>query len=82
MVGSIPDCLICRKQRGEFPLPGGVLYQDELVFACHAHLAKEGDTVYLGWLVVETRRHAAGLADLTDEEGQALGLLIVIGLLG
>ena len=52
------------------------MYEDGLVFACHAYPTPERPEVYLGWLTVETRRHIAGLADLTEAEGQALGGLI------
>ena len=76
MIQTTLDCMVCRKQRGEFPVPGGAIHMDDLVYASHAFQTSEQDTVYLGWLVVETRRHIPGLADLTDEEGQALGLLI------
>jgi histidine triad (HIT) family protein len=69
------DCLICRKQRGEIFVPGGSIYTDELVYASHAHFAPGADTVYQGWLVIETRRHAPSMADLSDAEGQAVGLL-------
>lgn len=69
-------CIVCDKQRGEIQVAGGAIYEDELVYCSHAHIAPEESTVYLGWLVVETRRHIPGLADITDLEGQALGLLI------
>lgn len=68
------DCLVCRKQRGETPPVGGVIYEDELVFASHAQLRAGKTEYYLGHLMLETRRHVAGLADLTDEEAQAVGL--------
>jgi histidine triad (HIT) family protein len=70
------DCLICRKHRSEFPAPGGAIFQDELVYASHAHLSESQNQIYLGWLVVETRRHIPGLGDLNDQEAQATGLLI------
>lgn len=75
-MGDDKDCLICRKQRGESPPPGGTLYQDEFVHASHAHFAEGQATQYLGWLVVETRRHIPGLDELTDGESKALGLMI------
>ena len=31
---------------------------------------------YRGWLIVETKRHVAGLGDLTDEEAVAVGQLV------
>jgi diadenosine tetraphosphate (Ap4A) HIT family hydrolase len=70
------DCLICRKQRGEFIVPGGAIYLDDLVYCSHAHLTEDQPSIYLGWLTVETRRHIPGLADLTDAEGRAVGLWI------
>lgn len=70
------NCIICDKHRGCFEVPGGAIFQDELVYASHAHLSEAQRTVYLGWLVVETRRHIPGLAELSDDEAQALGLLV------
>lgn len=72
------DCPICRKQRGDFAVPGGAIYQDDLVYCSHAHLAQDQPSVYLGWLTVETRRHTPGLADLTGAEGMALGRLVAL----
>ncbi len=66
-------CLICRKQRGEIDLPGGPIYSDELVFACHAHLWDEKPDQYLGWLVLETRRHTPDLTSLTEQEAVQIG---------
>lgn len=71
-----PACIICRKQCGEFPVPGGAVYQDDLVYASHAHLTEGQTHTYLGWMVVETRRHTPGLAEVSDEEAQRLGLLV------
>ena len=68
------DCFICRKHRGEEPLPGGLIYSDRLLFASHAALQK-GGKVYLGWCVIEPVRHVEGLGDLTDAEAEALGRL-------
>lgn len=68
-----PDCLICRKQRGKFSFPGGPVYQDDLVFASHAHLSSEETEQYLGWLVLETRRHTPDLASLNEREAQRVG---------
>lgn len=68
-------CFICRKHRGAEAVPGGPIYQDDLVYVSHA--APSGDEqAYLGWCLVEPRRHAPGLADLADEEGRVIGLLV------
>ena len=71
------DCFVCRKhrERGSL-LPGGAVGEDDLIVV--SHLApdapgRSGRPVYLGHLFVEPRRHAAGLADLTDDEARAMG---------
>lgn len=69
------DCFICRKHRGDVSVPGGAIYEDELIYAGHAQLRDGHTTAYLGYLMVETKRHAPGLADLNDDEAQALGLM-------
>jgi len=70
------DCFICRKHRGEVSISGGALYEDDLVYAGHAQIREGQTTAYLGYLMVEPKRHARDLADLTDTEAQALGLLV------
>ena len=70
------DCFICRQHRGEVVVPGGAIYQDDLVYAGHAQIRDGRDTVYLGYLMAETKRHASGLADLTEAEAAAVGVLV------
>lgn len=69
------DCFVCRKHRGQEPVPGGPVYQDEVLYASHVAVPA-GDRAYLGWCFVEPRRHLAGLGDLTDAEAQAAGRLV------
>ena len=69
------DCFVYAKHAlGEAAL-GGVLFEDELVYAGHAYPPGAG-WAYRGYLVAEPMRHAAGLGDLTDREAAALGLLV------
>jgi diadenosine tetraphosphate (Ap4A) HIT family hydrolase len=68
------DCFVCRKQRGEIPVPGGAIYENELISISHAGLSGGEQAHYLGHLFVEPKRHVAGLADLTAAEAQAIGL--------
>lgn len=68
------DCLVCRKHRGDLPVPGGAIYEDDLVFASHVFIPDDRTDVYLGWLVLEPKRHAPGLPDLTDDEARHFGL--------
>jgi histidine triad (HIT) family protein len=76
--GDIADCFVCRKHRERGSLiPGGPVGEDDLVLVSHIvtpqALGREGTTAYLGHLFVEPRRHAPGLADLTDAEARAVG---------
>jgi histidine triad (HIT) family protein len=73
---SSADCFICRKHRGEILIPGGAIYEDDLVYAGHDSIPESQSIAYLGSLLVEPKRHVPGLADLTDNEAQAIGLLV------
>ncbi len=66
------DCFVCRKHRGELVMPGGVLYQDDLVFATHGSF-DGADTGFPGVLFVEPRRHVPGMAGLTRAEAERIG---------
>ena len=72
------DCFVCRKHRDRGPLiPGGPVAEDELFLVSHGVTADvlggDGTTAYLGHLFVESRRHAPGMADLTDAEARSMG---------
>lgn len=72
------DCFVCRKHRERGKLmPGGAVAEDDLVVVSHIVtpdvLGRDGTTAYLGHLFVEPRRHAPGLADLTDAEARSVG---------
>ncbi|GAB4574468.1 MAG: HIT family protein [Anaerolineae bacterium] len=73
----MPDegCYICRKHAGEIDEPGGAIYADDLMVVGHARIAEGQETAYLGYLMIETRRHVAGLADLFVDEAATLGVL-------
>jgi len=69
------DCYICRKHRGDVEVPGGVIYEDDLLYASHAQI-REGETkAFLGTVFIEPKRHADGIEDLTEEEAAAVGRL-------
>jgi histidine triad (HIT) family protein len=71
------ECFVCRKHRVRGSLvPGGPVGEDDLVIVSHLTSDAPGSSgrpVCLGHLFVEPRRHAPGLADLTDAEAQAVG---------
>jgi histidine triad (HIT) family protein len=68
------DCLFCQIPAGQVPVPGGMIYEDDLVCACH--YAQSGTPEYLGYVVAQPKRHARTFADLSDCEARAMGLLI------
>ena len=70
------QCLVCRKHRGEVAVPGGIIYQDDLISISHAQLIGKEKVHYLGHVFVEAKRHVPELADLTEREAQAVGLWI------
>jgi diadenosine tetraphosphate (Ap4A) HIT family hydrolase len=72
---GVPDCFVCGKHREESLMPGGPVWSDDLVVVSHLSPRAPGGSaaVYLGHLLVEPRRHAPGLADLTDAEAQRVG---------
>jgi diadenosine tetraphosphate (Ap4A) HIT family hydrolase len=56
------------------PLRERLIFEDEAFHVTH-QLEEEGPS-YLGILLIQTKRHAQGIAELTDSEGTELGWLI------
>jgi diadenosine tetraphosphate (Ap4A) HIT family hydrolase len=73
-VAEVDTCFVCDKHRRGSSVEGGILYQDELVYA--GHVLGGSDHIYLGHLVAEPRRHVEGLDELSAEEARALGGLV------
>jgi ATP adenylyltransferase len=70
----VDDCPICAKHRGEGPLKGELVGRWDGFWVYHAPPATDG-LAALGYLFIETDRHAPHLDDLSDEEAAALGRL-------
>ena len=69
-------CFICQKHSGEISVPGGAVYEDDLVFVGHRFPFPPGtppENVYLGYFFVEPKRHVDSLADLTEAEAKQIG---------
>jgi histidine triad (HIT) family protein len=62
-----------KHQRDIHAVPGGAIYEDADMLVKHLPPDESG-TAYLGYLILETRRHAGDLGDLTDAEAQKVGL--------
>lgn len=69
----VDDCLICHKHSGEGPLVAPIIWSDDLIVVTHIPPVGDETTAFVGHLVIETRRHAPYLDDLTDEEASAVG---------
>lgn len=67
------NCFICEKHKGNITVPGGAIYEDELVYVGHVHW--DSEETYLGYVMIDIKRHVPGLAELTDEEAKRFGLI-------
>jgi histidine triad (HIT) family protein len=76
-MNAAAECFVCRKHQERGPLlPGGPVGEDDLAIVSHLAPGAPGSSggpVYLGHLLVEPRRHAPGLADLTSAEARTVG---------
>jgi diadenosine tetraphosphate (Ap4A) HIT family hydrolase len=62
------SCYLCRS-------PEDLIYGDDLIRVTHLSY-EEGQSAYLGSLVIQTQRHTEGLASLYEAESLAIGLWI------
>jgi ATP adenylyltransferase len=69
---SADTCPICQKHRGTGPLRGMLVAVVDGFWVYHAPGDDSGRAA-LGYLFIESDRHAPNLADLTDVEAAALG---------
>jgi histidine triad (HIT) family protein len=69
-------CFICAKHRGDVPVPGGFIFEDTLFVTSHSMIPQGQEKAYLGYLIIEPRRHVEGLQNLDDRESEAIGVLI------
>ena len=68
------DCLICREHRLEVGLPGDHLAATDEVVAFHVPpWPPAAQDVLLGYVMVTSRRHVPGFAELRDDESAAVG---------
>ncbi|RFB13614.1 HIT family protein [Bacillus sp. HNG] len=68
------DCFICKKHNGLIQTAGETIYEDELVYV--GHIDHNGEDSYLGHIMIDLKRHAPTLADLTIEEAKAFGIIM------
>jgi diadenosine tetraphosphate (Ap4A) HIT family hydrolase len=78
-------CFICTKHQDMTVVPGGEVLSDEHCIVSHLPLItpdRVEQSVYLGYLFVEARRHVAELGELTPPEASSLGRLAVLASAG
>ena len=69
-------CIVCQKQHSEVAVPGGIIYENELLSITHAQFFGDEKQHYLGHLFVEPKRHVAELCDLTPGEAREVGFQV------
>jgi len=75
MKDALPsECFVCRKHRGLEDVPGGPIFENELVYISHAQIWSNESTHYLGHVFVEPKRHVPELGELSMEEAREIGL--------
>jgi len=63
------SCGVCKLGAGETPVPGGVVYEDDLWLLRHAP-APYG---VAGWMTLQSQRHTPGIAHFDDVEATRFG---------
>lgn len=63
------SCGICQLGAGETPVPGGVVYEDDLWLIRHA----PPPYGVPGWMTLQSQRHVPGIAHFDDAEAACFG---------
>jgi histidine triad (HIT) family protein len=67
----VTDCVFCQALQPSAERPPFAVYEDAFVLA--THVVDDGPS-YLGQLLLQTKRHIPGYAELLDDEARAVGL--------
>lgn len=68
------ECFICKKHKGEIQITGGAIFEDDIVYV--GHIGSNEKTVYLGYLIIDLKRHVSGLGEMTDREARTIGEIL------
>ncbi|MDX5475466.1 MAG: HIT family protein [Bacillaceae bacterium] len=68
------DCFICKKHAGIIQTSGVTIYENDYVYV--GHIDRNGEPNYLGHIMIDLKRHAPTLGDMTMEEAKAFGIII------
>ena len=73
----VEHCLVCQEHSLQVPVPGDHLVSTEAIVAFHLPpWPPPAEDVFLGYLMVTSRRHVPGMADLSDDESAEIGTWI------
>lgn len=67
-------CFICNKHRGILQTDGITIYEDEFVYV--GHIDNNGESGYLGHLMIDLKRHVPTLGDMNQQEAKAFGSIM------
>ncbi|KZE69267.1 HIT family hydrolase [Fictibacillus phosphorivorans] len=68
------DCFICNKHQGSIDTAGIKIYENDFVYV--GHIDRGGGPSYLGHIMIDLKRHAASLGDMTPDEAGAFGQIM------
>lgn len=68
------DCFICKKHAGDVTTSGLTIFEDEYVYV--GHIDRSGNPNYLGHIMIDLKRHAPSLGDMTMEEAKSFGMIL------
>ena len=66
---KVSTCGICKANSGEVPIPGGIIFENDLWLV--RHLAPGRGVP--GWMMVQSQRHLAGMSGFNDAEAANFG---------
>lgn len=68
------ECFICNKHAEGIQTSGVMIYEDDFVYV--GHIDSKGQPNYLGHIMIDLKRHAPSLGDMTMDEAKAFGVIM------
>jgi diadenosine tetraphosphate (Ap4A) HIT family hydrolase len=66
---NVSTCGICKANSGEVPIPGGIIFENDLWLVRHLTPGRGVP----GWMMVQSQRHVAGISGFNDAEAANFG---------
>jgi histidine triad (HIT) family protein len=67
-------CFICEKHKGMIKTTGTTIYEDPYIYV--GHIDRGEKPTYLGHIMIDLKRHAPSLGDMTIKEASAFGIVM------